>query len=368
MTRMSQRKGFTLIELLVVIAIIAILIGLLLPAVQKVREAAARMTCSNNLKQIGLAMHNYESAYQHFPTSGEGSVAGGTAFDIQSTWTQILPYMEQGNVYTQIDLTVHYTAQANQTPFKSVIKPFICPSNPSGGSSGLDTFGYGTCDYMPIAYTDIHKVEGWRADGASKLAHRVEGMLTVGKGAQYTVGGSPVYYNKGGNLPTFAPNVNGQRAIGGVTDGLSNTIAVIEDVSRGYFNNINGTYTAPDGKLTLVARWAEPDQANGVSGPKILPDGTACYESNGGTSAACNGRKAINNSNSPTGGPSSGPGACLWSNNNCGPNDEAFSFNTGVALAVFGDGHVANIRDSINMVNMRFLCTPADGDINPSDY
>src|SRR5262245_40837364 len=97
-----KKRGFTLIELLVVVAIIGILIALLLPAVQKVREAANRAACTNNLKQIGIALHNYEEAYGKFPTGGEGTIQVDTGglrswFDTHSTWTMILPYIEQEN-------------------------------------------------------------------------------------------------------------------------------------------------------------------------------------------------------------------------------------------------------------------------------
>ncbi|MBY0513667.1 MAG: DUF1559 domain-containing protein [Gemmataceae bacterium] len=358
---LRRRGGFTLIELLVVIAIIAILIGLLLPAVQKVREAAARSTCSNNLKQVGLALHNYEGTNGRFPTSGEGNVNYDTAFDIHSTWTVILPYMEQNAIYAQIDLTKYYTQQANQTPFKSVVKSYVCPSNPSAGSSGLDTAGYGISDYMPVAYTDTEPNAGWRADGsgpsAARVAYRKDGMLQL-------TGNATNLYGTFGGKPWYAMGRGGRTAVG-VTDGTSNTIAIIEDVSRGYFNNVNGKYTSPDGNLTYIARWAEPDQANGVSGsPWLEGTSTGCYESNGGSgNAACNNRRPINNNRTPLGGPST----CPWNTNNCGPNDEPFSFHPGGAMAVFGDGHVAFVRESITMINMRFLCTADGGDL-PPDY
>src|SRR5262249_2326562 len=157
------RRGFTLIELLVVIAIIAVLIGLLLPAVQKVREAANRMSCTNNLKQIGLAVHNYESTYRFLPparTSGGGQAPLNPRFGITNTtvyvehgWGQyLLPYLEQESLYKQYNFNLDWRHPNNRPVVRTHLKILICPSNPAGAR--IDTFTSGGLTNWEASATD----------------------------------------------------------------------------------------------------------------------------------------------------------------------------------------------------------------------
>jgi prepilin-type N-terminal cleavage/methylation domain-containing protein len=328
-----RRKGFTLIELLVVIAIIAILIGLLLPAVQKVRESAARAQCQNNLKQIGLAIHNFQGTYSYLPSGGEGTdfvnfPRGPSQFDNFSFFWVILPFVEQQNVYNQMSMNFTYEGSpSNLAAAQSVIKVYLCPSNALRPANGRDNEGFGYTDYGPTVYTDVDPITGLR------------NKATRTNGALYWAGPQNTSIGRLG-----ASNISQ------ITDGTSTTIAIAEDCGR--VEPMVSPYLDPMGLgnngFRAFWRWAEPDTGFGVSGPPA-----------GGMGVA------VSNNNFPING-GNGPPACNWiTTNNCGPNDEIFSFHTPGALAVFCDGHVEMLTGGMDARITRMLVTPNGGEVIP---
>lgn len=366
------RRGFTLVELLVVIAIIGILVGLLLPAVQAAREAARRMQCGNNMKQIGLAVHNFESAYKTLPHSGQCDSTGGaaTVYMTQSTPTLMLPYLEQVNVYNMMDHNLTY-AQMPATPFgynvsaihpraqgavyndpnfpntiaaaRTPIPTYVCPSTPISGDTRSPD-GFGSWDYMFISVTDV------------------EEDASVGElGARPTTGARRVAMTRQGFL-----SCNRGWGFGSVQDGTSNTICTIEDAGRAHpsagiwgslstrpspiSEGVEWTGGATGGRRMYA--WADPDSGtNGLSGPSnAIAPGSRVLR--------------INQYKTPTGGPAE----CRWRNNNCGPNDEPFSFHTGGVNATMGDGSVRFISDGVNWRTLKALAGAQDGVVIADDF
>ena len=216
---MTPRRAFTLIELLVVIAIIAILIALLVPAVQKVREAAARAQCQNNLKQIGLALHGYHDTNKAFPM-GSSWIGGGTGVRTNWTW-HILPFIEQGNL--RVDLVIGMGGPnwqtVNEPKFKTVVPTYQCPSDAGGVVTGVHFNGYALANYAAC----------YSPDGTV-----VERTVTPAVTAQFMFGGNPGQ-NPATRISLF--NINVRRAIAGVTDGTSNTVIVSEVIGGDFRGN-----------------------------------------------------------------------------------------------------------------------------------
>ncbi len=222
-----RRRGFTLIELLVVIAIIAILIALLVPAVQKVREAAARAHCQNNLKQIGIALHNYHDVQKRFPPGG---VRNGTccSWPNGATWTiYILPYIEQDNLYKQYNFNKVNEDPANKFVRESFVPLYNCPSDnninrllrpESGPGSGLL---YATGSYR--AMSGRSNGLAWFDDEDGRA------FPLTWRGLLHFVSdfNSPLPIQSG-----FKPPPYGIERMASVTDGTSNTLMVGEYTTR----------------------------------------------------------------------------------------------------------------------------------------
>jgi len=161
----SDRGGFTLVELLVVIAIIGVMVGLLLPAVQASREAARRLQCVNHLKQLGIAMHNYEATYRALP-------AGRTSTGL-STHAALLMFLEQQALYEQVDWTRNWNHPVNEFATIALVPTFLCPSDPIA----LNPLGWGGTNYRVNQGTSIHWETAANDFGQASAATRPNGVF-----------------------------------------------------------------------------------------------------------------------------------------------------------------------------------------------
>ena len=319
----KPRRGFTLVELLVVIAIIGILIGMLLPAVQAVREAARRTTCLNNLKQISLAALNFESGNMRLPSAGKGTTSanppvvglydansnlvGTDTVQAQSMHTQILAFIEQGavqNLFT--DPSAAYTATENSAGAESRIDAFICPTvgGVRGGTERDQPGGFGYTDYAPIILVDSTITES-------------------------------------GNFLQGTFNGQGGRRIGSVSDGTSNTIGIAESTGRHESYAIPGASSANNTMCLAEAaggegamwRWADPENAF-IASDRI--------------NTLASSRNFVND----------------WGGTNAGPNGETFSFHTGGANVAYVDGSTHFVPDSIATEVYAATCSRSGGEVN----
>ena len=302
---MRRRRGFTLIELLVVIAIIAILIGLLLPAVQKVREAAARATCQNNLKQLGLALHSYHDVNNGFPQAYTYPPTAAEPF-VHAWGMRILPYVEQAPLYASYSQTQHAFLAPNATVIQTQLKVFQCPSTPNpnrlnntpaGVIPGIPAFTAACSDYAPT----------------SGILGSLWDILFVNN--------PPAGGDRHGVI-----RANLKVQILAVTDGTSNTVMIAEIAGRNDLYRLGQKVTG----LNLGGGWGDPINGENWYGGS-LPNGT-------------------------------GAGACVI---NC-TNEYGkgmYAFHTGGVNVSFADGSVRFLTQSTDPKTVSNIITAAKGEV-----
>jgi prepilin-type N-terminal cleavage/methylation domain-containing protein/prepilin-type processing-associated H-X9-DG protein len=223
--RDPQRQGFTLIEMLVVIAVIGVLMGLLVPAVQNVREAASRTTCANNLKQIGLALHSYHDRKKQFPpgyVDGNMDPDSTPDNDVGPGWgwaSFLLPYLDQNNVYSQIDFSQAVGFGVNVQISRTPLAVYQCPSDPYQQAFPVYDSSF-TNPIATVAHSNYVGCNGWEECFNGAGGNPQPGVGADSLSGLYGPAGRGVFYR------------NSRANIASVTDGLSNTIFVGERSSN----------------------------------------------------------------------------------------------------------------------------------------
>ncbi len=235
---LGRRTGFTLVELLVVIAIIGILVALLLPAVQAAREAARRAQCQNNLKQLGIGLHNYHDTHKELPFGAPSKFGLG----VGGTWAaHLLPYIEEQNVHSQLDFKVSLSDPKNRTAVTTVIATFICPSDQTAGQplqGGANCAGqpWNPCQSMALWYPgSMGPTRDGAGPGRSCVFCPVAHPSWCCLGHDYGRGGIRDFAGLFGQSESPVPFRQ-------VTDGLSHTYMVGESIPR--HCSFNGVYSS----------------------------------------------------------------------------------------------------------------------------